>query len=149
MGARGPGGGPPVVAPRHRAREGGEDGGHTAPRGREQSRPVARDPPAPGRIDGPPPAHRPPRARAPPDAGPRSLERMRARRQKILDDPEAYRREQIERRIPDDFEDLTEEEQQRIVGHLEAEVLSADPAVLREEIARLTRLIDQARTLEG
>src|SRR5207253_8965334 len=30
----------------------------------------------------------------------RSLERMRERREKILADPEAYRREQIERRIP-------------------------------------------------
>jgi superfamily II DNA or RNA helicase len=79
----------------------------------------------------------------------RSLERMRARREKILEDPEAYRRDQIERRIPDDFDDLTEEEQQRLIGHLEAEVLSADPAVLREEIARLTRLIDQAQALEG
>lgn len=79
----------------------------------------------------------------------RSLERMRDRREKILDDPEAYRREQIERRIPDDFDDLTEEDQQRIVGQLEAEVLSADPAVLREEIARLTRMIDQAKILES
>ena len=43
----------------------------------------------------------------------RSLERMRDRREKILDDPEAYRQEQIERRVPDDFDDLTEEEQQR------------------------------------
>src|SRR5258707_2581558 len=34
----------------------------------------------------------------------RSLERMRDRRQKILDDPEAYRREQMERRVPDDFD---------------------------------------------
>ncbi len=33
----------------------------------------------------------------------------------------------------------TEEEQQQIIGQLEAEVLSADPAVLREEIARLSR----------
>ena len=79
----------------------------------------------------------------------RSLERMRDRRQKILDDPEAYRREQIDRRMPDDFDDLTEEEQERIVRQLEDEVLSADPAVLREEIARLSRLIDQAQTLEG
>src|SRR6266540_5729559 len=62
----------------------------------------------------------------------RSLERMRDRRDKILEDPEAYRREQIERRMPEDFDDLTEEEQQRIVGQLEAEVLSADPAVLRD-----------------
>jgi superfamily II DNA or RNA helicase len=79
----------------------------------------------------------------------RSLERMRARREKILEDPEAYRREQVERRIPEDFDDLTEEEQQRLVAQLEAEVLSADPALLREEIGRLTRLIDQARALEG
>jgi len=56
----------------------------------------------------------------------RSLERMRERREKILEDPEAYRRAQIERRVPDDFDDLTEEEQQRIIGQLEGEVLSAD-----------------------
>lgn len=79
----------------------------------------------------------------------RSLERMRERREKILEDPEAYRRQQIERRIPEDFDDLTEEEQQRIIGQLEGEVLSADPAVLREEIGRLTRLIDQAKELES
>jgi superfamily II DNA or RNA helicase len=79
----------------------------------------------------------------------RSLERMRERREKILEDPEAYRRQQIERRVPDDFDDLTEEEQQRIIGQLEGEVLSADPAILREEIGRLTRLIDQAKGLES
>lgn len=79
----------------------------------------------------------------------RSLERMRARREKILADPEAYRREQIERRIPDDFEDLTEEEQQRIVAQLEDEVLTADPAILREEINRLSKLVDQAQGLEA
>jgi SNF2 family DNA or RNA helicase len=79
----------------------------------------------------------------------RSLERMRERREKILEDPEAYRRQQIERRVPEDFDELTEEEQQRIIGQLEGEVLSADPAVLREEIGRLARLIDQAKGLEG
>ncbi len=78
----------------------------------------------------------------------RSLERMRARRQRIHDDPEAYRQEQIERKVPDDFDDLTEEERQRIIEQLEGEVLSIDPAVLREEIGRLTRLIDQAKELE-
>src|SRR3954452_6093216 len=77
----------------------------------------------------------------------RSLERMRERREKILEDPEAYRREQIERKAPDDFDELTEDEQQRIISQLEGEVLSADPAVLREEIGRLTRLIDQAKGL--
>jgi superfamily II DNA or RNA helicase len=79
----------------------------------------------------------------------RSLERMRERREKILEDPEAYRRQQIERRVPEDFDDLTEEEQQRVIAQLEGEVLSADPAALREEIARLTRLIDQAKGLES
>lgn len=78
----------------------------------------------------------------------RSLERMRDRRERILEDPEAYRREQIERRMPDDFDDLTEEEQQQIIDQLESEVLSADPAVLREEIGRLTKLIEQAKSLE-
>jgi superfamily II DNA or RNA helicase len=78
----------------------------------------------------------------------KSLERMRARRQKILDDPEAYRQEQIERRLPDDFDDLTEEERQRLIEQLEDEVLSVDPTALREEIGRLTTLIEQAKQLE-
>src|SRR5262249_12435632 len=79
----------------------------------------------------------------------RSLERMRTRREKILADPEAYRQEQIERRVPDDFDDLDDAEQQRIIDQLEGQVLSVDPAVLREEIAQLTRLVDQARPLEA
>jgi superfamily II DNA or RNA helicase len=78
----------------------------------------------------------------------RSLERMRDRREKILADPEAYRKEQIERRIPDDFDDLTDEEQQRILAQVEAEVLSVDPVVLRDEINRLTKLISHAQELE-
>ena len=45
----------------------------------------------------------------------RSLERMRDKRQKILDDREAYRQEQIAKRLPDDFDDLPEEEQQEII----------------------------------
>jgi superfamily II DNA or RNA helicase len=79
----------------------------------------------------------------------RSLERMKDRREKILADPEAYRKEQIERRIPEDFDDLTEEEQQEIVAQLEDVVASVDPAALREEIARLSALITHARHLEG
>lgn len=78
----------------------------------------------------------------------RTLERMRTRREKILEDPEAYRKEQITKRLPEDFDDLTEEEQQDIVAELEGVVASVDPARLREEIARLTLLIDQARQLE-
>ncbi len=78
----------------------------------------------------------------------RSLERMRDKRQKILEDPEAYRQEQIARNIPDDFDDLPEDEQQEIVANLEAVVASVDPAALREEILQLGKLIDQAWGLE-
>ena len=79
----------------------------------------------------------------------RSLERMRQKRQRILDDPQAYRREQIARRLPEDFEDLTDEEQQEILAELEEVVASVDPEALRDDIRQLTRLIKQARFLEG
>jgi len=79
----------------------------------------------------------------------RSLERMRDRREKILADPEKYRREQIARRIPDDFDDLDEEDQQEIIAQLEDQVLSYDPAVLQEEIAQLNRLVEHAKQIEG
>lgn len=78
----------------------------------------------------------------------RTVERMRDRRQKILDDPEAYRRSQIERRLPDDFEDLTEEEREEIVAELEEVVASVNPEDLRADIVRLEVLVDQARVLE-
>ena len=39
---------------------------------------------------------------------------MRDKRQRILEDPEKYRQEQIAKKLPDDFEDLTEEEQEEI-----------------------------------
>jgi superfamily II DNA or RNA helicase len=78
----------------------------------------------------------------------RSLERMRERRKKILADPAAYRQEQIQRRMPDDFEEMSDEEQQELLQYLETVVVSVDPVVLREEIGQLTRLIDQALHLE-
>lgn len=78
----------------------------------------------------------------------RSLERMKARRERILEDPEAYRQEQIAKGIPDDYDELTDEEQQWILESLEAVVASVDPAALREEIIRLTKLIDHAEILE-
>lgn len=78
----------------------------------------------------------------------RSLERMEERREKILADPAGYRQEQILRRVPEDFDDLPEDEQQEILEQLENIVASVDPAALREEILQLTRLIDQARVLE-
>ena len=79
----------------------------------------------------------------------RSLERMREKREKILEDPEKYRLDQIERRLPDDFDDLTEEEQDEIRDQLEGVVVSIDPAALRDEIRRLAKLIEQARALEA
>lgn len=78
----------------------------------------------------------------------RTLERMREKRQKILENPQAYRQEQIARKLPEDFDDLPEEEQQEMLAQLEDVVASVDPAALREEILQLTKLIDQARLLE-
>ncbi|CAN5547253.1 helicase-related protein [soil metagenome] len=79
----------------------------------------------------------------------RSLERMRDKREKILADPDKYRREQIENKFPEDFDDLPEEEQNEIEAALEGVVASIDPAALRDEIQRLARLIEQARAVEG
>ena len=78
----------------------------------------------------------------------RSLERMRDKRQRILEDPEAYRQEQINKKLPEDFEDLTETEQQKIIGDLEGVVASVDPIALKREILQLNELINQALSLE-
>jgi superfamily II DNA or RNA helicase len=78
----------------------------------------------------------------------RTLERMRNRRQKILEDPEGYRRAQIERRLPEDFDDLPEEEREEIVAQLEDVVASINPQDLRAEIAQLGSLCAPAIVLE-
>jgi superfamily II DNA or RNA helicase len=78
----------------------------------------------------------------------RSLERMRDKRRKILDDPEAHRREQINDRLPEDFDDLPEDEKTAIEEHLAEVVASIDPFALREEIVQLEKLITQAIALE-
>jgi len=78
----------------------------------------------------------------------RSLQRMLEKRQRILDDPTAYRQEQIARRIPPDFDELPEDEQQDIITSLENVVGSIDPASLREEIRQLGDLVAQAMMLE-
>jgi superfamily II DNA or RNA helicase len=78
----------------------------------------------------------------------RSLQRMKDKREKILADPEGYRQAQISKRMPDDFDDLPEDEQQEIVAELEDLVASYDPAALREEIIELGKLIQLAQTLE-
>ncbi len=78
----------------------------------------------------------------------RSLERMKAKREKILADPEKYRQEQIRKKLPDDFDELPEIEQTRIIEELEEVVVSVDPHDLREEILQLSKLINQANVLQ-
>jgi superfamily II DNA or RNA helicase len=78
----------------------------------------------------------------------RSLERMRDKRQKILEDPEGYRQSVISRKRPDDFDDLTEEEQEKILSDLESVVASVNPHDLREEIVQIERLVRLAKHLE-
>ncbi|MFO8009279.1 MAG: DUF3883 domain-containing protein [Dehalococcoidia bacterium] len=78
----------------------------------------------------------------------RTLERMKAKREKILEDPEAYRQELINKRIPDDFDELPEETQEEIIDKLEGIVASINPEDLREEIIALGKLVEHAKTLE-
>ena len=76
----------------------------------------------------------------------RSLERMRDKRRKILEDPRDFLKKQLE--IPEDLDELTEEEREAFVEEIENAAISFDPATLKEEIAQIGRLIDQARALE-
>ncbi|HVT24167.1 MAG TPA: DUF3883 domain-containing protein [Rhizomicrobium sp.] len=78
----------------------------------------------------------------------RSLERMKDKREKILADPAAHRQQQIAKRLPDDFDDLPDEEQQELIAEAEDQVVSYNPADLQEEIAELSALIRQAQALE-
>ena len=78
----------------------------------------------------------------------RSLERMKEKREHVLADPDGYRQQQIDKRLPDNFDDLPDEEQQEIIASLEDVVASVDPAELKQEIIDLTKLIDRARQLE-
>ncbi|MCL6596914.1 MAG: DEAD/DEAH box helicase family protein [Firmicutes bacterium] len=81
----------------------------------------------------------------------RSLERMRDRRLKILEDPEAYLREQQRKawRLSEDPDDWEEDEREEFERELEGVVLRFDPRSLRADVARLERLIEQARALEA
>jgi len=79
----------------------------------------------------------------------RSLERMQEKRQRILENPEKFRQEQLAKHLPEEFDDLPEEEQQEIIAELEDVVVSYNPGDLREEIAELAVLISQAKTLEA
>jgi len=73
---------------------------------------------------------------------------MRDKRQKILGNPAAYRQQQIDARVPDDFDDLPEDEQQEIMDALEGAVVSIDPIALKDEIGQLNHLVAQALLLE-
>ncbi len=77
-----------------------------------------------------------------------SLIRMRNKRKKILENPEAYREEQILKKVPEDFDELPDDERQIIIDHLEEVVADIDPAALREEIIELDKLIDHAERLK-
>src|SRR5579871_4586233 len=79
----------------------------------------------------------------------RTLERMKEKRERILENPAKYRQEQINRRLPDDFDDLPDEEQQELLAELEATVASFDPNDLRSEITELDKLIREAKVLEA
>src|SRR5450631_4033883 len=70
----------------------------------------------------------------------RSLERMKEKREHILEDPEKYRQAQIARRLPEDFDELPEEEQQEMIAELEDVVVSHNPEDLREDIGELSSL---------
>src|ERR1019366_1019558 len=75
-----------------------------------------------------------------------SLERMRNKRKKILEDPREFLRKQLE--IPEDLDELTDEEREEYIEQIENAAISFDPTVLKEDIQQISRLIDQARTLE-
>src|SRR5437588_5447980 len=68
----------------------------------------------------------------------RSLERMRDKREKILEDPRDYLRKQME--IPEDLDDLPEEEREEYIEESENAAISIDPTTLKEEILQLSRL---------
>ena len=81
----------------------------------------------------------------------RSLERMRdKRREDPRQTPRSTGSEQIEDALPDDFDDLPEDEQQQIIADLEgvvARVRSRRRCARRS--SELDKLIDQARALEA
>ena len=79
----------------------------------------------------------------------KTLERMKEKREFFLKDPEGYRKKQISKKIPEDFYDLPEEEQEKFIEDLENSVISYNPADLRDEIETLSHLIKQAKELEA
>lgn len=81
----------------------------------------------------------------------RSLERMRERRLKMLEDPERYLWEQQRKTwdLPEDTDEWPDDEREAFERALEEVVLRFDPTVLRREVQRLEDLIERARALEA
>ncbi len=79
----------------------------------------------------------------------KTLERMKLKREQILADPEGYRKQQMNKKLPEYFDDLPEEEQADIIAELEDVVASVDPIALKEEIIQMDKLIKQACDLEN
>jgi superfamily II DNA or RNA helicase len=73
----------------------------------------------------------------------RSLERMRDKRRKILEDPREFLRKQMD--IPEDLDDLTEEEREEYIEEIENAAISFDPSVLKDDIQQIGRLIERGR----
>ncbi len=79
----------------------------------------------------------------------RSLERMSEKRLRILENPQAYRQELIDKKLPDDFEELDESDREKILIDLENVVASVDPIALQDEIRTLNKLVGLAKDLES
>ena len=60
--------------------------------------------------------------------------------------PQEYLRKQMD--IPEDLDDLPEEEHDEYIEEIENAAISFDPTVLKEDIQQIGRLIDQAQVLE-
>ncbi len=78
----------------------------------------------------------------------RSLERMRDKRKKILENPDKYRAEQLRKKLPEDYDELPDDEQEAILADLEDAILAVDPEALKLEIAQLDKLAKTAQMLE-
>jgi len=79
----------------------------------------------------------------------RSLERMKFKRERILEDPEGYKKELIKKKVPEDFDDLPEETREEILAEIEDVVASINPDDLRDEILELGKLVNHAKELEA
>ncbi|MFN5857275.1 MAG: protein NO VEIN domain-containing protein [Pseudanabaenaceae cyanobacterium] len=78
----------------------------------------------------------------------RSLERMCEKRKYILENPKAYHQGLIDRKLPDDFDEMTESAQEKILYDLENVVATVNPIALQDEIRILGKLIKLAKDLE-